>query len=90
MFDLREPDSVWICEAAWDVYTSQKLIKPPKEKIEEYKKLDLLTLMRTISSLDRVIGKGLNPKESKPINSFVLQPSIRVDNINQSKFKSRE
>lgn len=80
LFDVREPDSVWICEAAWDVYTSQKLIKPPKEKIEEYKKYDLLSLMRAVSDLDRVIGKGMNPKQAKPADSLMLQPSIRFAN----------
>lgn len=78
LFDSSEPDSVWVCETAWDVYTSQKLMKPSKEKIEEYKTMDLQTLMSAITSLERVIGDGIDGKRKKAPNALNMNPSIRV------------
>lgn len=78
LFDSKEPDSVWVCDTAWDVYTSQKLMKPSEEKIQEYKNMDLHTLMHNISKLERVIGDGIGGKRRKAPNALNLQPSIRV------------
>lgn len=78
LFDSKEPDSVWVCESAWDVCTSQKMIKPNKEKIQEYRTMNLHSLMDVIAKLERVIGDGINGKKRKAPNALKVIPSIRV------------
>jgi len=59
LFPANEPHKAYICEAAWDVITSKKMISPGEEMINKYKDMDGMEFMSLLTKMDRLVKKDV-------------------------------